>query len=135
MLLPKKRYATTKPSRSINTSTPSLRARSSLMVVAIVVICLYEWARLLAGARAPDLKETEPVWLPDYAIIEGGRPLNTVGAAALALALAKELSGEAELDRITAQQAAICCEEHRQSRDEIYVEATVARYKSIRRCC
>src|SRR5688500_16704866 len=105
------------------------------MVAAIVIICLYEWARLIAGARAPDLKESEPVWLPDYAIIEGGRPLNTVGAAALALALAKELSGEAELDRIAAQQAAICCEEHRQSRDEVYVEATVARYKSIRRCC
>ena len=105
------------------------------MVIAIVVICLYEWARLLSGARAPDLKETPPVWLPEYAVIEGGRPLNTVGAAALALALAKELSGEAELDRIAAQQAAICCEDHRQSRDQIYVQTMEERYKSIRRCC
>jgi carbon starvation protein len=106
-----------------------------LMVVAIVAICLYEWARLIAGLRAPDLKESEPVWLPDYAIIEGGRPLNTAATAALALALAKELSGEAELDRLNAQQAAICCADHRQSPEQIYVEATEARYKSIRRCC
>jgi carbon starvation protein len=106
-----------------------------VMVIAIVAICLYEWTRLLRGARAPDLKETEPVWLPEYAVIEGGRPLNTVGAAALALALAKELSGEAELDRIAAQQAAITCEHQRQSADQIYVSATEARYKSIRRCC
>ena len=105
------------------------------MVVAIVLICLYEWARLVRGARAPDLKESEPVWLPDYAVIEGGRPLNTAGAVALACAMAKEISGEAELDRIAAQQAAICCEEHRQSRDQIYVQTMEERYKSIRRCC
>ena len=85
--------------------------------------------------RAPDLKESEPVFLPDYAVIEGGRPLNTAAAAALAVALAKELSGEAEVDRIHAQQASICCDEHRQSREQIFVAATEARYKSIRRCC
>lgn len=106
-----------------------------VMVVAIVAICVIEWARLLAGTRAPDLKESEPVFLPDYAVIEGGRPLNTAAAAALAVALAKELSGEAEVDRIHAQQASICCDEHRQSREQIFVAATEARYKSIRRCC
>jgi len=105
-----------------------------VMVIAIVAICLYEWTRLVRGARAPDLKESEPVWLPEYAVIEG-RPLNTVGAVAVVCALAKELSGEAELDRIAAEQAAITCEHHRQSADQIYVQATEARYKSIRRCC
>jgi carbon starvation protein len=105
-----------------------------LMVLAIVIISLYEWARLIAGARAPDLHETNPVYLPDYAVIEGGRPLNTAAAAALAVALAKELSGEAELDRAQ-QQAALCCADHRQSPDQIYLQATESRYKSIRRCC
>jgi carbon starvation protein len=106
-----------------------------VMVIAIVAISFYEWARLLAGARAPDLKETEPVWLPDYAVVEGGRTLNTAGAVALACAMAKELSGEAELDRIAQQQAAITCQEHRHTPEQIYVDATEARYKSIRRCC
>ena len=106
-----------------------------VMVVAIVAICLYEWSRLIARARAPELKETEPVWLPDYAVVEGGRSLNAVGAAAIAVALAKELSGEAELERIATTQAAVCCAEQRQTPDQIYVSATEARYKSIRRCC
>jgi carbon starvation protein len=106
-----------------------------LMVVAIVAISLYEWARLLTGARAPDLKETEPVYLPEYAVIEGGRPLNSAAAAALAVALAKELSGEAELERISQQQGMICCADHRERGAEIYLAATEARYKSVRRCC
>ena len=105
-----------------------------VMVVAIVAICVWEWMRLLTGRRAPDLRESEPVWLPDYAVVEG-RPLKTVGAVALVCAMAKELSGEAEVDRIANQEAIICCEEHRQSREQIYLQATEARYKSIRRCC
>ena len=60
---------------------------------------------------------------------------STAAAAALAVALAKELSGEAEVDRLAKQEAAICCEEHRHSREEIYVQTKEARYKSIRRCC
>ena len=105
-----------------------------VMVVAIVVICIWEWFRLLTGRRAPDLHESPTVWLPDYAVAEGG-PFKTAGAVALVCAMAKELSGEAEVDRIAKQESAICCEEHRLSREQIYIAATDARYKSIRRCC
>jgi carbon starvation protein len=105
-----------------------------VMVVAIVAICVWEWFRLLTGRRAPDLHESPAVWLPDYAVVEGG-PLRTVGAVALVCAMAKELSGEAEVDRIAKQESVICCEEHRLSREQIYIQATDARYKSIRRCC
>ena len=50
-----------------------------------------EWILLLTVAKPPQLHETEPVWLPDYAVVEGGRRtrVGAAGAAALALALAK----------------------------------------------
>jgi hypothetical protein len=63
-----------------------------------------------ARGKPAVLKESEPVWLPDYAVMEGGRKMGggAAGTATLALALAKELSGEAQLDRAHQQQAAIC---------------------------
>jgi hypothetical protein len=104
------------------------------MVVMIVALCLWEWTQLVARRRAPDLRESPTVLLPEYAVIEG-RQLGTVGAAALTFALLKELSGEAETDRIAKQEAAICCKEHQRTADQIYVQSLDARYKSIRRCC
>lgn len=105
-----------------------------VMVVLVVALCLWEWSRLVARRRAPDLRESPTVLLPEYAVIEG-RQLGTVGAAALTFALLKELSGEAETDRIAKQEATICCKEHQRTADQIYVQSLDARYKSIRRCC
>ena len=73
------------------------------LVTAIVLLSLREWFLLLSRRKPAVLHETEPVWLPDYAVAED-RPLHLAGTAALALALAKEWSGESHLER--AQQAA-----------------------------
>ena len=113
-------------------------AGAFLVLVALVfTICLWEWSRLLARRRASDLKESPTVLLPEYAVLEGqGRPLGAMGAATLGFALLKELSGEAETERLAKQEAAaICCHEHQRSADQVYLASLDARYKSIRRCC
>jgi hypothetical protein len=106
-----------------------------------------EWVLLLARRKPAVLCETEPVWLPEYAVAES-RPLHLAGVVTVAFALAKELSGEAEMER--ARQAAILCEcEHgpgarpaemngsqsRQASARIYVEVAEKRFKGIKQCC
>jgi carbon starvation protein len=113
------------------------------LVAAIVILCLYEWLLLLARHRKPNLTETAPVWLPDYAVAEG-RPIKLAGLAALALPLLKELSGESDLERARQKEAivynwerdSIAVANARAERERaLYVKVTEARYKSIRRCC
>ncbi len=106
-----------------------------LLVTAVAMICLWEWYRLIRRERAPDLQESKAVWLPDYALREGSSGLSPMGAAALTVVLLKELTGEAELDRATQNQAQICCENQGANRPEIYVKQLETRYSSIRRCC
>ncbi len=77
------------------------------LVTAIVLISLREWFLLLSRRKPAVLHETEPVWLPDYAVAED-RPLHLAGTAALALALAKEWSGESHLERARQQAQAVC---------------------------
>jgi carbon starvation protein len=112
-------------------------AGAFLVLVALVfTICLWEWSRLLARRRAPDLKESPAVLLPEYAVLEGqGRPIGAMGVAALGFTLLKELSGEADTERLAKNEAALCCHEHHRSADDIYLASLDARYKSIRRCC
>ncbi len=116
-----------------------------VLVAAVMLISIWEWYRLIARERPADLKESEPVWLPDYAVVEG-KPLRTAaGAVALSIALMKELSGEADMERAEQTQvAANCCEDHAlgiaenrppSSAEERFLEHLDARYKSIRRCC
>jgi carbon starvation protein len=103
------------------------------LVIAIVLLSLREWFLLLSRRKPAVLHETEPVWLPDYAIAEG-RPLYIAGTVALALALAKEWSGESHLERAH-QQARAVCECHPANAQQIYVEATEQRFNGVRRCC
>jgi hypothetical protein len=118
-----------------------------VLVGAIVLLSAREWILLLARRKLSRLRESEPVWLPDYAMAEA-RPLHLAGLVALALALAKELSGEAQLER--AQQAASLCEASREgctlpgtqdlarahrTPEQIYLEQTEQRFKGVRRCC
>jgi carbon starvation protein len=110
----------------------------------ILVMSVWEWAMLLLRKRLSDLRETPPVWLPDYALVEG-KPLKFFGLLALALALAKELSGEAEMDR--ARQTATVCDCVHPEKDcaapadaakteaQIYAEVTEHRFRGVRRCC
>jgi carbon starvation protein len=105
---------------------------------------------LLARKRLATLRESEPVWMPDYAVAEGG-PLRILSLLALAFALARELSGEAALDR--AQQTARVCDcglparhsvsllgEQKAStppatREQLYVQTVEKRFSGINRCC
>ena len=105
------------------------------LVIAIVLLSLREWFLLLSRRKPAVLHETEPVWLPDYAVVEGGRRFSgAAGTAALALALAKEWSGESHLERAH-QQARAVCECHPANAQQIYVEATEQRFNGVRRCC
>ena len=105
------------------------------LIAAIVCMSVREWILLLSRRKPAVLHETEPVWLPDYAVVEGGRKFSgAAGAAALALALAKEWSGESHLERAQ-QQAQAVCQCHAASAQQVYVEATEQRFNGVRRCC
>lgn len=104
------------------------------LVAAIVCLSVREWWLLLTRRKAAVLHETDPVWLPDYALKESGPSLRSVtGAAAIALGLARELSGEAHFERAR-QQACVCaCEPH--SDQKIFAQVTEDRFDGVRRCC
>jgi carbon starvation protein len=118
-----------------------------LLVTAIVLLSVREWVLLLSRRKPAVLRETEPVWLPDYAVAEF-RPFRLAGVATVAFALAKELSGEAEMDRAR-QVATLCACEHgktgclaekdashaRQANVRLYVEVAEKRFKGIKQCC
>ena len=106
------------------------------LVITIVLLSLREWFLLLSRRKPAVLHETEPVWLPDYAVVEGGRKFSgAAGTAALALALAKEWSGESHLERAQQMQVQAVCKCHAASAQQIYVEATEQRFNGVRRCC
>jgi carbon starvation protein len=115
------------------------------LVVMIVVISAREWILLLARKRLATLRETEPVWLREFEMAES-RPAHVLGLIALGFALARELSGEARLER--AQQMALNCpcaeekmsvpaDQHSgiKSREQLYLEVTRERFNGVRRCC
>jgi carbon starvation protein len=115
-----------------------------VLATLILLLSLREWVLLLARRKLATLRESDPVWLPDYAIMEA-KPMQAASLLALAFALTKELSGEAHLAR--AQQTASACEcgpmgsgalEARGSRrnaQRLYVEVTEQRFNGVRRCC
>ena len=117
------------------------------LVASIVLLSVREWILLLARRKLAVLHESEPVWLPYYARAET-KPLHLASLLALAFALAKELSGEAHLER--AQQSAKLreCGDQGRSRSaanndcqahgtnaQIYLVETEQRFKGVRRCC
>ena len=108
-----------------------------VLVVLIVAVCVREWILLLARRKRAELRESQPVWLPDYAVAEGGQRIGSVGqAAALTVALAKQLSGEADLERARQQAASYGqCEPGAQAAGKIYQQVTEQRFNGVRRCC
>ena len=104
------------------------------LVAVIILLSIREWLLLLSRRKPAVLCETAPVWLPDYALKESGPNLRTAaGAATIALGLARELSGESQLER--ARQAQVVCTCHPADARQIYVATTEARFNGIRRCC
>lgn len=106
----------------------------SFLALVGVIVCLSvrEWLLLLSRRKVAVMHETDPVWLPDYALKETGPNLKTAaGAAALALGLARELSGETHFER--ARQQVCTCETH--SDKQVFAQVTEARFNGVRRCC
>jgi carbon starvation protein len=107
------------------------------LVAAIVLLCLREWYLLLSRRKAAESSETPPVWL-DPALDAGGlRPVGVLGAATLAFAMLKEISGEAAIER-EQQAAQQCnCEEAQtyRGRQNAFLSATNRRFDGVRRCC
>ena len=125
-----------------------------VLVVMIVLLSVREWILLIARRRLAVLHETEPVWLPDYVTAEG-KPLRLFGLFALAFALARELSGEAALDR--ARQVAHACDSStvepsgamlgpncvkeaggndvEVDRGKLFAKCVERRFNGINRCC
>ncbi len=110
-----------------------------LLVSAIVVLSVREWVSLLRGRKEPVLHETAPVLLPDYALAEG-RPIPVAGIIGVGLALARELSGEADIER--QKTLIVQCPVHQHQQIEsranertCYLDMTERRFNGIRRCC
>ena len=103
-----------------------------VLVSAIILLSVREWILLLSRRKPAVLHETEPVWLPDYAIKEPGANLRTAaGAVAIAFGLAKELSGETQFER--ARQEICHCE--KPSDQKVFQQVTEERFNGVRRCC
>jgi len=115
------------------------------LIATIVLLSAREWWLLLSGRKPATLAENQPVWLPVYAVA-GGRPPNLAGLALLGFALAKELSGEAQLER--AQDMALQAHPgellpglakgkttNARVERQLYVEITKRRFDGVRRCC
>jgi carbon starvation protein len=102
------------------------------LVSVIILLSVREWILLLSKRKPAVLHETVPVWLPDYTLKESGPNLRSAaGAAAIALGLAKELSGETQFER--AKHQACICEQH--SDQKVFAQVTEAKFNGVRRCC
>ena len=115
----------------------------------VVLLSVTEWILLLARKRLAKLCESEPVWLPAYAVAEG-KPLQIFGLFALGLGLLRELSGEAHIERVRATLAECSsgqighqhnastfnlAGQRRSEKERAYVQATQERFQGVRRCC
>ena len=102
-----------------------------VLITAIFAMSAVEWILLLARKKTAELKETPPVWLPDYAFAQS-KPVNVAAPLALAFALVKELSGQADMDRARSHQPCAC---EAKADAKIYTQVTEERFKGVRRCC
>jgi carbon starvation protein len=118
-----------------------------ILVTAIILLSLREWYLLLSRKKVAVLHETKPVWLDPYLVKEGSS-LKIAGTVGLALALARELSGEEQLARAHEQaRHRPCCHSEmagpaepgralsRKERQETYLKVSEERFRNIRRCC
>jgi carbon starvation protein len=118
-----------------------------VLVGAIVILSVREWILLLGRRKEASLCESSPVWLPEYALGEA-RPVQVMGLVTLGLALAKELSGQAHLERAqdlaqrssssaaqVGPSAAAGQKKRAPTAEEIYLAETNRRFTGVRRCC
>ena len=114
-----------------------------ILVLAIVLISVREWLLLISRRRPATLRESEAVWLPESALVEPRTP-SVVGVVALGCSLAKELSGEAAIDRAEARLVSCCVESQEvdrsdgqtgSTRSRAYQQTLDEKYRKINRCC
>ncbi len=110
---------------------------------ALVFLSLREWILLLARKKLAVLRESDPVWLPEYALVEGS-PLKIWSLFALGILLLKELSGQAAFDRdsqrcaceqritVRLDGAAPACTE---SPGQRHARLAAERFSGPNRCC
>jgi carbon starvation protein len=104
-----------------------------VLVAAIVLISAWRWFNLLRGNRPMDLKETEPVWLPESALAP--RRASTwagwlLGAIAIFFGLARQLTGTPVPEKPTQH---VACSAKAQDGKE-WAEHQEKRFRSPR-CC
>jgi carbon starvation protein len=113
------------------------------LVAGIFLISVREWVLLVARKKAAEPRETPPTWLPDYALAEA-KPLKLFSLLALAMALLKELSGEAAVDRAQRQHRVFVQTMEvdllhgglkQQTRGDAYAAAAAHRFEGPNRCC
>lgn len=107
-----------------------------LLVGLIVVFSIYEWYRLLARKKEPQLSETEPVWLPESEV-GTSRPVPVMGIAMLGFTMIRELSGQAAVDREQKAAEECNCTEAQtlRGRQNVFLSVAERRYKGVNRCC
>jgi carbon starvation protein len=116
-----------------------------IMVALIFLFSLREWVLLLARRKLAGLRETPPVWLPEYAVAEG-RPFHLFHLLLLALLLIKELSGEAAMERARRSESACAGDgpvanapnagQTKKARQrQIYLQVAEKRFNGVNRCC
>jgi len=115
------------------------------LTATISTVSANEWWLLLSRRRSAVLRETAPVWLTAPHAVAPGRS-GLAGVFPLALALLRELSTEASVERAQ-QSPAICqCTEQHgkldgqhgsaiKTRSQAYLEVTEHRFKGVTRCC
>jgi carbon starvation protein len=120
-----------------------------VLVIAVVVLSLTEWILLLTRRKPAELRESQPTWLPEYAVSDARPATTTLGTVALGMVLLKELSGEAAIDRAAAEKTSACvCESGirllageaasagEKSAEDAYLLALKRKYSGrIDRCC
>ncbi len=102
------------------------------LVTAIILLSVREWILLLSRRKPAVLHETEPVWLPDYALKEAGPNFRTAaGAAVIALGLVKEWSGESHFERASNKLRL----RYKLLMPKVFAQTTEERFNGVRRCC
>ncbi|MHA3775275.1 carbon starvation CstA family protein [Verrucomicrobiota bacterium sgz303538] len=108
------------------------------LVSVIVVLSVREWLLLLRRSKRPTLSETEPVFLPAGEVAGSRQPVPVMGLIAFALALLKEVSGQAAIEREQATPEMCQCAEQqspKQARRNAFLLSTEKRFNSVNRCC
>jgi carbon starvation protein len=113
----------------------------------VILVALYEWSRLIRGSRAPDLRESAPLFRP----LDPHVPASALGAVAIAVGLARHLTDQDTIDNAAAtavSASAPACGPRvlidvpevreavsTEARAQAYVAAAEKRFDGVNHCC